>query len=86
MHFVRYEDLTRRPVTTIAKIYEFLEEAFFEHDFDNVEQTIFEEHDGVYGLGGKLHEIRPKIEPQEAQWVLMLGDEVAEKYQGLELW
>lgn len=85
MHFVRYEDLTRYPKRTLLMLYNFLEEDYFEHDFDNVQQVIFE-HDVVYGLGSELHTIRPKVEPQPPQWVSVLGEEVAGKYKGLELW
>lgn len=85
LHFVRYEDLTRYPKRTMLMLYNFLEEDYFEHDFDSVEQVIFE-HDVVYGLGSELHTIRPKVEPQPPQWISVLGEEVAEKYKGLELW
>ena len=86
LHFVRYEDLTRRPLSVVAKIYEFLEEAFFEHDFDNVEQVVFEKYDEIYGLGDNLHKICSKIEPQEPQWPTILGEKVASQYQDVELW
>lgn len=85
LHFVRYEELTQNPARTMMLLYNFLDEDYYEHDFENVEQVIFEQ-DEVYGLGGDLHTIRPKIEPQEPQWPSILGDEVASKYQGLELW
>ena len=85
MHFVKYEDLTKYPARTFMLIYNFLEEDYFEHDFNHVEQTIFE-HDEVYGLGSELHAIREKVEPQPPQWPVILGEEVAKKYQGTELW
>ena len=85
MFFIRYEDLTKRPVHVFAKLYEFLGEESFVHDFENVQQVIWE-HDNVYGLGGNLHTIRSKVEPQEPQWPSILGEEVAAKYQGVDLW
>lgn len=85
MHFVRYEELTQSPARTMMLLYNFLEEDYFEHDFDKIEQVIFEK-DEVYGLGTELHTIRPKVEPQAPQWPSILGEEVARKYQGTELW
>ena len=85
MHFIRYEELTQNPTRTMMLLYNFLGEDYYEHDFDNVEQVIFE-HDEVYGLGSDLHTIRSKIEPQPPQYPHVLGDEVASKYQNLELW
>ncbi|PIU75861.1 hypothetical protein COS75_02105 [Candidatus Pacearchaeota archaeon CG06_land_8_20_14_3_00_35_12] len=85
MHFVKYTELTKYPARTLMLIYNFLEEDYFEHDFNNVEQVIFE-HDDVYGLGSDLHTIRPKVEPQPSQCPIILGETVAQKYQGLELW
>ena len=83
MHFVEFERLTRNPKRTLRQIYEFLDEEYFDHDFDHVEQITFED-DRVHGLGS-LHAIRPKIEPMIAQWPGVLGDAAA-KYKGLELW
>lgn len=82
MHFVPYEQLTGRPKPTMQGIYAFLEEEYFEHDFDHVEQVTWED-DRVHGM--KLHDIRLVVEPQLAQWPLILGD-IAQKYAGLELW
>lgn len=85
MHFVHYEELTRSPARTMLLLYNFLEEDYYEHNFKNVEQVIFE-HDEVYGLESGLHTIRQKVEPQSPQWPLVLGEEVAQKYRGMELW
>ena len=39
VHFVRYEKLTDRPEAMMKGIYEVLEEDYFEHDFDNIQNT-----------------------------------------------
>jgi sulfotransferase len=77
MHFVDYDDLTRKPRETLAGIYGFLEEAPYEHDLGNVQQ-VTKEDDMILGIPG-LHEVRPVIEPSEAQWPRYLGA-VADKY------
>lgn len=83
MHFVPYERFTRNPERVMRDIYNFLGEEYYTHDFNNVEQVIWED-DRAHGM--KLHDIRSKIEPQEPKWPKILGDEVARKYAGLELW
>jgi len=74
MHFIDYEDLTSRPDRTLAHTYQFLEVEPYEHDFECVRQTTFED-DFVYGLKD-LHTIRPKVEPQQPQWPGIFDDAV----------
>lgn len=74
MHFVDYEDLTRRPQETLAGIYRFLGEDASEHDFANVEQVTFED-DFVYGFKD-LHQIRCEVKPQPSQWPAVFDDAV----------
>ena len=72
LHFIHFEKLTADPKNELAKIYNFLGEENFKHDFENVKQVTWED-DAVYGLG-KLHDIRSKIEPVPSQWKTILGD------------
>jgi sulfotransferase len=74
MHFVDYEDLTRRPKLTMEGIYKFLAEAAHEHDFEHVEQVTSED-DSVYGIKD-LHLIRQKVEPQPPSWPKIYDDAV----------
>lgn len=72
LFFVHFEDLTTKPKETMQKIYEFLGEEHYEHDFDNVEQ-VNKEDDAVFGFEG-LHTIRPKVEPVPSDWREVLGN------------
>lgn len=83
MHFVEFEKLTTNPEEELKKIYEFLGEEHFQHDFENVEQ-VTKEDDRVRGMEG-LHDIRKKIEPMEPQWPEILGH-AAEPYANLSFW
>lgn len=74
MHFVEYEDLTRRPEKTLTDIYRFLGEEGCEHDFNNVDQVTFED-DFVYGFKD-LHQIRAQVKPQGPQWPQVFDDAV----------
>ncbi len=74
MHFVDYDDLTRKPKETMQGIYAFLGMASCEHDFDRVEQVTFED-DLVYGFKD-LHQIRMQVKPQDPQWPKVFDDAV----------
>lgn len=83
MHFVEFDTLCRQPERTMRDLYGFLGEKYFTHDFDHIEQ-VTQEDDRVHGMD--LHTIRTKLEPLPPQWPKYLGREVAERYNGLELW
>lgn len=83
LFLVEFEDLTRRPEETFKKIYEFLGEAQFKHNFKNVEQVTWED-DSVHGFKN-LHSIRPTVLPIEPQWPTILGN-FAEQYGRLNFW
>lgn len=84
MIFVPYEKLTKKPELTMEHVYEQLKLDHYKHDFNKVEQSIFED-DRVHGFAG-LHEIRPKVEQQESQWQKVLGEELAKKFENLNFW
>jgi len=74
MHFIDFENLTRRPKQTLEGVYRFLGEAAHEHDFERVEQVTFED-DFVYGFKD-LHLIRPRVEPLPPAWRKVYDDAV----------
>ncbi len=74
MHFVDYDDLTRKPRETMEGIYRFLGEESCVHDFNHVEQVTFED-DFVYGFKD-LHQIRSEVKSQEPQWPRVFDDAV----------
>ena len=76
MHFVDYADLTARPRETLKGVYDFLGEQPYEHNFEQVEQVIFED-DFAYGYKD-LHVIRTKVEPQEPSWPRVFDATVVE--------
>lgn len=76
LHFVHAEDLTSEPEKTMKKVWQYLEEEPFKHDFNNVEQYTTE-HELGWPYGD--HKIRNKVEPLEKDWNKVLGKEFSEK-------
>lgn len=57
---INYENLATQPKSTMDKLYHELDEAPFEHDFDNID---YDEPDFDLQLGiPELHKVRPKVE------------------------
>lgn len=75
LYFVRAEDLTNNPKATMEKIWNYLEEEPFKHDFNNVEQYTIE-HDVGWPYGD--HIIKNKIEPLVEDWDQILGNKISE--------
>jgi len=63
-----YESLVRDPVAAVRAVYQFLDEPWFEHDFEHIEYNA-DEFDARVGMPG-LHSVRPKVESIERQPIL----------------
>jgi sulfotransferase len=72
LFFVYFKDLTTNPKETMQKIYDFLGEEYYDHNFDNVDQ-VNKEDDNIFGFDN-LHTIRPKVEPIKSDWREILGN------------
>lgn len=83
LFLVDFDDLTNNPSETFDKIYEFLGEEKFVHDFENVKQVTWE-NDDVHGIKN-LHSIRKTVKPMKPQWPEILGG-FAEKYGEMNFW
>jgi sulfotransferase len=63
-----YESLVADPATAMRAVYRFLDEPWFEHDFDHIEYNA-DEFDARVGMPG-LHSVRPKVQAIERQSIL----------------
>lgn len=79
---VEYELLAKAPERVLPLIYQFLGEAWFEHDFDNVEYDA-PEFDEALGVSG-LHKVRPKVELQSRR--TLLPPDLFKRFTGMEFW
>lgn len=78
MHGVRFGYFTQYPKETMKRFYDWIEEDYFEHDFENIEQVIFENDMSAYSFRD-LHSIRNKIEPVQLKAQNIYGKETAKK-------
>lgn len=82
-YFVEYEDLINDPQKEIQKIYSFLELDNYNHQFNDIQNTI-DYNDQIYGM--KLHDVRSTISKVSIDPNKILSEELIEKYSSMEFW
>lgn len=85
IHFVEYKDLISKPEETLKRIYNFLGEEYYEHTFDNLENTNRENDLNTYGLED-MHEVRSKLEITSPDPRKILSKNILEKSKGMDIW
>jgi sulfotransferase len=84
--FFSYEEWTTNPNEMFKKLYDFLDEEYFQHDFNNIQQII-RENDAGYGWGEDLHEIKVgKLLPSTPVSESIIGREWTQKLHNTEFW
>jgi sulfotransferase len=79
---VSYQALTRAPKDTMALLYDFIGEPYFNHDFENVEYDA-DEFDLPLGSPG-LHTVRRRVEYIERQTILPV--ELFQRFENDAFW
>lgn len=85
LHFVEYDDLVNAPEETMRKIYKFLGEEYYEHNFSKIETTHKENDAEIYGLAD-MHDVRENLAKVSADPREILPETVWESCQGTEFW
>ena len=84
--FFPYEEWTSNPDFWFKKLYDFIDEPYFQHDFNNIEQVI-RENDAGYGWGQDLHEIKTgKLIPAKSDAINIVGKNWVDKLHNTEFW
>jgi len=84
--FFPYEQWTTEPIVWFKKLYEFIDEDYYSHDFNNIEQTI-RENDAGYGWGNDLHEIKTGgLQPAKSDALKIIGAQWVNKLHDSEFW
>lgn len=85
LHFVEYDDLLNQPDETMRKIYEFLGEEYYQHDFSKIENIHKEKDAEVYGLAD-MHDVRENLNKISADPKEILPESIYEICRGTEFW
>jgi sulfotransferase len=85
LHFIEYDDLTSDPKSTMQKVYDFLGENYFEHDFGNLKNINPENDAAVYGFAD-MHHVRANIEKTSADPRDILSEEILQMCAKSEFW
>lgn len=81
IYFVEYENLCKNPKKELKLIYEFLEQPYYEHNFENVEYSN-KKFDTTCNLND-LHTVRKKVEYIESKKVIPIN--LWDKYKNLNM-
>ena len=79
---IDYMNLASDPERMMKSIYKFIDEPYYEHDFDNVEAS-YDEFDEEVKLPG-LHTTRKKV--QYIQRETVIPPDIWQRVQGMEVW
>jgi sulfotransferase len=79
---IDYEQLTKHPLQTMQSLYNFIDEPYFEHDFNNVDCN-YDEYDQDANIKG-LHTIRKEVKFIERESVLPV--DIQREFSKLEFW
>lgn len=85
IHFVEYKDLVNKPKETMQKMYEFLGESYYNHDFKNL-KNIHQENDAqIYGFQD-MHAVRQNVKSVSELPEDILPKSVLDSVKGSEFW
>ena len=78
---IEYDQLCKFPEVTMKAVYSFIDETYYDHDFDNVENS-WDEYDAEIGI--PLHTVKKKVEftPRKS----ILPPDILQKYSNMEVW
>ena len=83
--FVEYDELINNPEETMKKIYDFLGEEYFQHDFSNIENIHKEKDAEVYGLAD-MHDVRKELGKVSGDPKEILSEATLARCKGSEFW
>lgn len=85
IHFVEYRDLVNNPRETMKKIYEFLGEPEYHHDFKNLVNVHQEDDARIYGFTD-MHAVRPEVKSTAQAPEDVLPATILDALRGAEFW
>lgn len=75
--FIIYEKFINSPFDILKRLYDYIEEPYFEHNLENIEQKV-SENDNIHGVYGD-HKIKNKLTKIKEDWNEILGAEISQR-------
>jgi sulfotransferase len=85
IHLIEYDDLLNNPKETMKGIYEYLNEDYFEHDFENIAKPYTESDAEVYGLAD-MHSVSTTIKTDKIDPAEFLSERILGLCANQEFW
>ena len=85
IHLIEYDDLINNPKETMEKIYDYLNEKYFDHNFQSIENLHRENDQEVYGVSD-MHEVRRSLDKISADPKDVLSEKILEQCKDTEFW
>jgi sulfotransferase len=85
IHFVEYRDLVDKPKETVEKIYDFIGEPYYKHDFKNLKNVHQENDAAIYGFQD-MHDVRQNVKSVALPPEDVLPPEVLNSIKNSEFW
>lgn len=85
LHFIEYKDLVSDPEGTMRKVYEFLGEEYFEHDFNSLKNLHKENDAEVYGISD-MHDVRSEVKSTAPNPEEILPESILQRCLNSEFW
>ncbi len=86
MLVIKAEDFTKNPKIVMEQVYDYIEEPYFDMDYNNVKQmTVENDRIADFGIYGD-HTIRPTIEPLKKEYHEILGSNIANQIKDNYSW
>ena len=82
LFFVEYEMLCKNPQGMMRALYDFIDQPYYQHDFDHVENS-YDEYDQQLNMAG-LHTVKSKVEWRAREFIL--PPDILNQYKDLEVW
>ena len=80
--FIKYEEFIEEPAIGMERIYKFINEDFYKHDFDNIKNTAIDLDYGHY-LGKYPHQGNGKIKiTDKKEWTQYISNDIANNIMG----
>lgn len=85
IHFVEYKDMISNPKSTMEKLYEFLGEPYYQHDFNNLKNIHQEDDAKIYGFED-MHLVRSTVNSIADLPETILPESILDSVKGAEFW